>query len=162
MGAMSTRLIVEDNFAVTKHAHTFQRFRQRLRFRNHCIVGKPTLDGARFHSQQTTDPPVGRSFVLRREDVAEAIARAMQTTQSRMYYELGGPRMYTYKLLLEVIARHLGIKPLLVPMPFALWQALAYAAEMLPQPPITRNQVELMQTDSVASPGAPKFDDLRI
>jgi hypothetical protein len=61
-----------------------------------------------------------------------------------------------------VIARHLGKKPLLAPIPFALWHALAYAAEMLPQPPITRNQVELMQTDSVASPGAPGFDDLRI
>jgi NADH dehydrogenase len=96
------------------------------------------------------------------EDVAEAIARAMQTAQSRMYYELGGPRVYTYRSLLEVIARHLGKKLLLVPMPFALWHALAYVAEVLPEPPITRNQVELMQTDSMASPGAPGFDDLRI
>ena len=96
------------------------------------------------------------------EDVAEAIARAMQTAQSRMCYELGGPRIYTYRSLLEVIARHLSRKPLLVPTPFALWHALAYVAEMLPQPPITRNQVELMQTDSVASPGAPGFADLRI
>jgi uncharacterized protein YbjT (DUF2867 family) len=96
------------------------------------------------------------------EDVAEAIARAMQTTQSRMCYELGGPRIYTYRSLLEVIARHLGKKPLLVPMPFALWHALAYVAEMLPQQPITRNQVELMQIDSVASPNAPGLDDLGI
>jgi uncharacterized protein YbjT (DUF2867 family) len=96
------------------------------------------------------------------EDVADAIARAMQTTQSRMCYELGGPRIYTYRSLLEVIARRLGKKPLLVPMPFGLWRALAYVAEMLPQPPITRNQVELMQIDSVASPGAPGFDDLGI
>ena len=86
----------------------------------------------------------------------------MQATQSRMCYELGGPRVYTYRSLLEVIARHLGKKPLLVPMPFALWHAFAYVAEILSQPPITRNQVELMQTDSVASPGAPGFDDLRI
>ncbi len=93
------------------------------------------------------------------EDVADAIARAMQTTQSRMCYELGGPRIYTYRSLLEVIARRLGKKPLLVPMPFGLWRALAYVAEMLPQPPITRNQIELMQIDSVASPGAPGFDD---
>src|SRR5208283_3781566 len=64
--------------------------------------------------------------------------------------------------LLEVIARHLRRKPLLVPTPFGLWHALASVAEMLPQPPITRNQVELMQTDSVASPGAPGFADLRI
>jgi uncharacterized protein YbjT (DUF2867 family) len=96
------------------------------------------------------------------EDVAEAIARAMQTIPSGMCYELGGPRIYTYRSLLEVIARRLGKKPLLVPMPFGLWRALAYVAEMLPQPPITRNQVELMQIDSVASPGAPGFDDLRI
>src|SRR4029077_15850688 len=35
---------------------------------------------------------------------AEAIARAIQTTQSRMSYELGRPRIYTYRSLLEVIA----------------------------------------------------------
>ena len=86
----------------------------------------------------------------------------LQTTQSRMCYELGGPRIYTYRSLLEVIARHLRRKPLLVPTPFGLWHAFASVAEMLPQPPITRNQVELMQTDSVASPGAPGFADLRI
>ena len=96
------------------------------------------------------------------EDVAEAIARAIQTTQSRMSYELGGPRIYTYRSLLEVIARHLRRKPLLVPTPFGLWHALASVAEMLPQPPITRNQVELMQIDSVASPGAPGFADFGI
>ena len=96
------------------------------------------------------------------EDVAEAIARAIQTTQPRMSYELGGPRIYTYRSLLEVIARHLRRKPLLVPTPFGLWHALASVAEMLPQPPITRNQVELMQIDSVASPGAPGFTDFGI
>jgi uncharacterized protein YbjT (DUF2867 family) len=96
------------------------------------------------------------------EDVAEAIARAIQTTPSRMSYELGGPRIYTYRSLLELIARHLRRKPLLVPTPFGLWHALASVAELLPQPPITRNQVELMQIDSVASTGAPGFADLRI
>lgn len=96
------------------------------------------------------------------EDVAEAIARAMQATPSRTCYELGGPRIYTYRSLLEMLARHLGRKPLLVSLPFGLWRALAYVAEMLPQPPVTRNQVELMQIDSVASPGAPGFADLRI
>ena len=33
------------------------------------------------------------------EDVAEAIARAMQTTPSRMCYELGGPRSFLYSRL---------------------------------------------------------------
>ena len=96
------------------------------------------------------------------EDVAEAIARVIQNTQSPMCYELGGPHVYTYRSLLEVIARRLGKKPLLVPMPFGLWHALASVAEMLPELPITRNQVELMQLDNVTSPGAPGFSDLRI
>jgi uncharacterized protein YbjT (DUF2867 family) len=96
------------------------------------------------------------------EDVAEAIARVMREFHSGMCYELGGPRVYTYRSLLEVIAQSLGTKPLLVPVPFGLWHALASVAEMLPQPPITRNQVELMQIDSVASSGAPGFADLRI
>jgi hypothetical protein len=47
-------------------------------------------------------------------------------------------------------------------MPFGLWHALASVAEMLPEPPITRNQVELMQLDNVTSPGAPGFGELRI
>ena len=96
------------------------------------------------------------------KDVADAIARVMQNAQTLMCYELGGPRVYTYRSLLEVIARHLGKKPLLVPMPFGFWHALASVAEMLPEPPITRNQVELMQLDNVTSPGAAGFGDLRI
>ena len=79
-----------------------------------------------------------------------------------MCYELGGPRVYTYRSLLELIARHIGRKPLLVPMPFGLWHALASVGEMLPEPPIIRNQVELMQIDNVTSPGAPGFGELRI
>src|SRR5580704_16799384 len=57
------------------------------------------------------------------EDVADAIARVMQNIQSPICYELGGPRVYTYRSLLEVIARHLGRKPLLISIPFGLWHA---------------------------------------
>jgi uncharacterized protein YbjT (DUF2867 family) len=96
------------------------------------------------------------------EDVADAIATVIQNTPSSMCYELGGPRVYAYRSLLEVIARRLGRQPLLISVPFGLWHALASVAEMLPEPPITRNQVELMQLDNVAPPGAPGFGDLGI
>jgi hypothetical protein len=42
-------------------------------------------------------------------------------------------------------------------MPFALWDVLAGVAETLPHPPITRNQVELMQIDTTASDNLPGF-----
>jgi uncharacterized protein YbjT (DUF2867 family) len=95
-------------------------------------------------------------------DVAGAIVGVMQNAQNLVCYELGGPRVYTYRSLLELIALHLGKTPRLVPMPFGLWRALASIAEMLPEPPITRNQVELMQLDNMTSPGVPGFGDLRI
>jgi hypothetical protein len=54
------------------------------------------------------------------------------------------------------------LRPVLVRMPFARWDALAGFAEMMPQPPITRNQVELMQIDTTASENLPGFRALGI
>lgn len=96
------------------------------------------------------------------EDVAEAIARVLKTPDARPFYELAGPQVYTYAALLKTIAGGMGKKPILIPFPFALWRALGYVAEFLPRPPITRNQVELMQVDNVASLDAPGFHTLGI
>jgi NADH dehydrogenase len=97
------------------------------------------------------------------EDVAEAIVRAAQRTETNaITFECGGPRVYTYEELLRAIAREAGRKRILIPVPFAAWQALAWLAEMMPSPPITRNQVELMQVDNVPSPGMPGFGELGI
>ncbi|TRC85236.1 complex I NDUFA9 subunit family protein [Mesorhizobium sp. WSM4303] len=97
------------------------------------------------------------------EDVAEAIARALQGTETHpITYEFGGPRIYSYKEFLGVVAHQAGLKPKLIPIPFAAWHALAWFAEMLPSPPVTRNQVELMQVDNVSSPEMPGFGELGI
>ena len=96
-------------------------------------------------------------------DVAEAIARALARTQtSGLTFECGGPRVYTYQELLRVIARSAGLERILVPLPFPAWRALSWIAEVLPHPPITRNQVELMQIDNIASPATPGFAELDI
>ena len=97
------------------------------------------------------------------EDVAEAIVRALQQTDpSTVTFECGGPRLYTYEELLRLIARGAGLKPILIPVPFVAWQALAWTAEMMPSPLITRNQVELMQIDTVTAAEMPGFSDLGI
>jgi hypothetical protein len=72
-------------------------------------------------------------------------------------YELAGPRVYSYEELLRTIARTAGLRPVLMRMPFALWDALAGVAEILPHPLLTRNQVELMQIDTTASDNLPGF-----
>jgi len=97
------------------------------------------------------------------EDVAEAIARCVAQIQPPgTIFECGGPRIYSYSQLLRAVAREAGLRPVLFPMPFAVWHALAFFAEFLPRPPFTRNQVDLMQIDNVASPEMPGFADLGI
>jgi len=95
------------------------------------------------------------------EDVAEAIARALQRTQTHaITFECGGPCVYSYGELLRALARKADLKRILIPLPFAAWWALAWTAELLPNPPVTRNQVELMQVDNVCSPGCPDLQNL--
>jgi uncharacterized protein YbjT (DUF2867 family) len=96
-------------------------------------------------------------------DVAEAIARVLARTERRaVTFECGGPRIYSYEELLRAVAREAGLTARLMPMPFAAWHALASAGEMLPNAPVTRNQIELMQVDNVASPSMPGFAELGI
>jgi uncharacterized protein YbjT (DUF2867 family) len=97
------------------------------------------------------------------EDVGQAIAKIMQRELTGpTLFECGGPRVYSYEELLRVVASASGIKPILFPVPLAAWGALARISELLPSPPITRNQVELMQIDSVSMPEMPGLGTLEI
>jgi uncharacterized protein YbjT (DUF2867 family) len=97
------------------------------------------------------------------DDVAAAIAEVLrQSKKPYPIYELAGPRIYSYEELLRTIARSAGLRPVLMRMPFVFWHAVASLAEMLPQPPLTRNQVELMQVDTTASKNLPGFRALGI
>jgi uncharacterized protein YbjT (DUF2867 family) len=97
------------------------------------------------------------------DDVAAAIAKILrQDKKPYPIYELAGPRVYSYEELLRTIARIAGSRPMLTRMPFALWDVLAGVAEILPHPPLNRNQVELMQIDTTASDNFPGFRALDI
>jgi len=97
------------------------------------------------------------------DDVAVAIAQILRQSQKPYpVYELAGPRVYTYEELLRAIARIAGLRPVLMRMPFAFWDALARVAEMLPRPSLTRNQVELMQIDTTTSENLPGLRSLGI
>jgi hypothetical protein len=62
----------------------------------------------------------------------------------------------------RAIAHTAGLRPVLVRIPFAFWDAVAGLADILPHPPLTRNQVELMQIDTTASDSRPGFGLLGI
>ena len=97
------------------------------------------------------------------DDVAAAITQVLrQSKRPYPIYELAGPRVYSYEQVVRTIARTAGLRPLLMRTPFAFWGAVAGLAEILPRPPLTRNQVELMQIDTAASDKLPGFRELGI
>jgi uncharacterized protein YbjT (DUF2867 family) len=94
-------------------------------------------------------------------DVANAVARALATEAAKgKIYELGGPRAYTYKALLQLVLHELGRKRLLMPVPYFAWELLAASMGPLPNRPISRDQVVLMKRDNVVGPKALSFADL--
>jgi uncharacterized protein YbjT (DUF2867 family) len=67
------------------------------------------------------------------EDVAAAVARIMRRVETPpTIFEFGGPCVYSYEQFLRAVADQAGLTPLLVPIPFAVWHALASASEILP------------------------------
>ena len=97
------------------------------------------------------------------DDVAEAITQVLrQSGKPFPIYELAGPHVYSYEELVRTIARTAGLRPVLMRTPFAFWDAVAGLAEILPRPPLTRNQVGLMQIDTAASDKLPGFRELGI
>ena len=85
-------------------------------------------------------------------DVAEAIALAVDgECKPGTIYELGGPDVRTFKELMEYVLATTERRRLLVPVPFALMKAQARILQFLPKPPITPDQVELLQRDNIVS-----------
>jgi uncharacterized protein YbjT (DUF2867 family) len=96
-------------------------------------------------------------------DVAVATTQVLrQSKMPNSVYELAGPRVYSYEELVRTIARSAGLRPVLMRLPFAFWDAVGGLAEILPQPPLTRNQVDLMRIDTTASDNSPGFRELVI
>ena len=97
------------------------------------------------------------------EDVAEAVARILADpgTVGRTY-ELAGPGVYTLRELVRFTLRVIGKRRLLMPVPFTVAEIQARLFELLPTPPLTTGQVDLLKADSVASGALPGLRELNI
>jgi uncharacterized protein YbjT (DUF2867 family) len=95
-------------------------------------------------------------------DVAQAIVVALGDTAKGRTYELGGPGVYSFKELLQLILREIGRKRALVPLPFGLASFKAAFLQMLPNPILTMDQVKLLKKDNVVAPTAAGLADLGI
>lgn len=96
-------------------------------------------------------------------DVAAAVAKIIEDPNQRPpAFELGGAEILSYRGILEMVTAHLGRRRLLVPVPFALWKALTAVLAALPSPPLTRDQVILMESDNVVTGRTATFSKLGI
>jgi NADH dehydrogenase len=96
-------------------------------------------------------------------DVAAAITATLDSQAARgRIFELGGPSVYSFKELLQLILREIGRKRLLVPLPFALATLKAAFLQLLPNPLLTIDQVRLLKKDNVVGPTAAGLADLGI
>lgn len=96
-------------------------------------------------------------------DVADAIVTCLTDPGcAGKTYELGGPRVYTFKELLELLLKEIRRKRLLLPLPFWAAHMEAMFLELLPIPLLTRDQVKLLRRDNVVGSSALTLQDLGI
>ena len=93
-------------------------------------------------------------------DVADAAIAALDRAGG--LFELGGPKIYSFRQLMELLLAEIGRKRLLVPVPFQVMQAKAAFIQFVPGAPITPDQVELLKYDNVVSEGVAGFAELGI
>lgn len=97
------------------------------------------------------------------DDVAAAVVAALERPDSAgRVFELGGAGIHSYRDILRAVLRELGRRRLLMPVPFAVWKLLAGLMSILPSPPLTRDQIVLMEDDNLVGPNAAGFAELGI
>ena len=96
-------------------------------------------------------------------DVVKAIVKALELNNSEpKIYELGGPKNYSLKELMEILLAEIKKKRFLLPIPFSVAKFQAYFLQMMPNPLLTVDQVKLLQYNNIVSGDYPVLKDLGI
>jgi uncharacterized protein YbjT (DUF2867 family) len=91
---------------------------------------------------------------------AAAVAVLARPDTAKNVFELGGPRVYTYRELAALTLHEIGRDKPVIGVPAALMKIGGFFAEFLPVPPLTYDQVDLLTQDNVVRPGAKTLADL--
>jgi uncharacterized protein YbjT (DUF2867 family) len=96
-------------------------------------------------------------------DVADAVVHCIDDSATAgRTYELGGPKVYTLRELTALLLEEIRRKRILVDLPFGLAKLQARVLSLLPSPPLTPDQVEMLKYDNVVGLGALGFEALGI
>jgi len=96
-------------------------------------------------------------------DVAEFMVRCLENSITKgKTFELGGPSIYTMKDILVYVLKCIRRKRLLVPLPFWIAKIIGMIGQFLPTPPLTLDQVRLLQSNSIVTEGTKGFETLEM
>jgi len=97
------------------------------------------------------------------DDVAKAIVAVLKINNSvPKIYELGGPENYSFKELMEILLQNIKKKRFLLPIPFGLAKFQSYFFQMLPNPILTPDQVEMLKHNCIVTGKYHTLEDLGI
>jgi len=96
-------------------------------------------------------------------DVAKTIVKALELNNSEpKIYELGGPENYSFKELMEILLTEIKKKRFLITIPYGFAKFQSYFLQMMPNPLLTPDQVELLKHNNIVSGEHPTLNDLGI
>ena len=91
------------------------------------------------------------------DDVADAVCAALEQSDAKgRILELGGPGIYTFRELMEIMLREIGRKRLLAPLPAPVASLIGFFGQLagkLPfvEPVLTQDQAKLAMIDNVVN-----------
>ncbi len=96
-------------------------------------------------------------------DVAQAVMQAISHKEAQGHiFELCGPDTVTFKDIYEILIRETKKQRMLVKIPLPLAKMQAFFMKILPNPPLTTDQIKSLRTDNVMNAGALGLRDLNI
>ena len=112
----------------------------------------PLIGGGRTKFQPIYVGDVAKSImaVLEKEEINENI------------YELGGSQIFTFKELMEILLKQIKKKRFFVSIPFSFAKFQAKILQLLPKPPLTTDQVEMLKYDNIVTNKYPTLKNLKI
>ncbi len=157
MSALGAGRVPASHYATTK-AEAEERVRQSglawTIFRPSVIYGKGDAFLGRFRAMSRLPvlPIAGgdtRFQPVWVDDVARAFMLAVGNRHANgQTYELGGPDAYTLRQIVAMLLAALGRKRLVINLPFPIAAVVAALGRLLPNPPLTGDQIALLRRDN--------------
>ena len=106
---------------------------------------------------------MGATIVVLPTFDADAVMAALRSPATcGKIYELGGPRVWTFREILAFILKQTRRNRKMVDIPLGIARIQASILQHVPGKPLTRDQLLLLGRDNVVTPGAKGLQDLGI